>query len=129
VATLGTVGTAKMTSYNFLKLPQYILKRPWYSKPKTLYLYLYLLSNKSYLEKTLINDIPLLKDQLLTSSNSLEKALKFTKAEIATALKNLKATNDIAIKGTNKYSIITLLFEENKEQEISDKALVEEHLE
>jgi hypothetical protein len=125
VATLGTIGTIKMTPYKFSQFPNYITKRPWFLKSKTLMLYMYLLSNKSYLEKTLINNIPLLKDQLLTSSNSLEKALKLTKAEITTAIKNLKATNDIAIKGTNKYSIITLLFEKdkNKEQETGDEAL------
>jgi len=117
VATLGTIGTAKMTPYKFKKLPNYIFKRPWYSKPKTLYLYLYLLSNKSYLEKALIKTltgtITLEEDQLLTSINKLTEALKFTKKEIATALNHLKIAGDIKIKGTTKYSIITLLFEES----------------
>jgi len=113
-----------MTSYNFLKLPQYILKRPWFLKP-TLQLYLYLLSNKSYLEKTLINDIILEKDQILTSSRVLEKALKLTRQKVETALQHLKKTGDIEIKTTNKYSIITLLFEKNTQQEIGDKTLVE----
>ena len=129
MATLGTIGTAKMTPYKFKKLPNYIFKRPWYSKPKTLYLYLYLLSNKSYLEKALIKTltgtITLEEDQLLTSINKLTEALKFTKKEIATALNHLKIAGDIAIKPTIKYSIITLLFEEEEEgkQKTGDEAL------
>ena len=135
MATLGTIGTAKMTPYKFKKLPNYIFKRPWYSKPKTLYLYLYLLSNKSYLEKALIKTltgtITLEEDQLLTSINKLTEALKFTKKEIATALNHLKIAGDIEIKTTPKYSIITLLFEEEEEgkQKTGDEALGEEHLE
>ena len=120
-----------MTPYKFKKLPNYIFKRPWYSKPNSLRLYIHLLLNKSYLDRTLINNIPLLKNQLLTSSNSLEKALELTKTQIRTALNHLKIAGDIAIKPTTKYSIITLLFEEEEEgkQKTGDEALGEEHLE
>ena len=103
---------SKEVLFIFSQLPKYIKTKNWFLKPKTLRLYIYLLSNKSY-KKTLINNIPLLKDQLLTSINSLEKALKLTTKEIRTALKHLQETNDIAIKPTTKYSIITLLFEES----------------
>ena len=64
-----------MTSYNFLKLPKYITSRYWCSKP-TLNLYVYLLSQATYLEKTTINNIVLNKHQILTSSKALESALK-----------------------------------------------------
>jgi biotin operon repressor len=115
---------SKEVLFIFSQLPKYIKTKNWFLKPKTLRLYIYLLSNKSY-KKTLINNIPLLKDQLLTSINSLEKALKLTTKEIRTALKHLQETNDIAIKPTPKYSIITLLFEEEKEgkQKTGDEAL------
>ena len=104
---------SEIVSYRYVKLPKYIAKRPWYSKPNSLRLYIHLLLNKSYLDRTLINNIPLLKNQLLTSSNSLEKALELTKTQIRTALNHLKIAGDIKIKGTTKYSIITLLFEES----------------
>jgi len=104
---------SEIVSYRYVKLPKYIAKRPWYSKPNSLMLYIHLLLNKSYLDRTLINNIPLLKNQLLTSSNSLEKALELTKTQIRTALNHLKIAGDIKIKGTTKYSIITLLFEES----------------
>jgi len=103
----------EIASYRYVKLPNYILKRSWFVKPNSLMLYNYLLLKKSYLYRTLINNIPLLKNQLLTSSNSLEKALKLTKTQIRTALNHLKTAGDIKIKGTTKYSIITLLFEES----------------
>ena len=102
----------EIVSYRYVKLPKYIAKRPWYSKPNSLMLYIHLLLNKSYLDRTLINNIPLLKNQLLTSNDALTKALKLTTKEIRTALKHLQETNDIEIKTTPKYSIITLLFEE-----------------
>ena len=111
-----------MTSYNFLKLPKYITSRYWFVKP-TLNLYVYLLSQATYLEKTKINNIVLDKHQILTSSKTLESALKLTSREVRTALEHLKKTGDIKITTTNKYSIITLLFEENDKQKTGDEAL------
>jgi len=115
VATLGTIGTAKMTPYKYSQFPKYILKRPWYSKPNSLRLYIYLLLEANYQDNYKSNNIPLLKNQLLTSSNSLEKALELTRQKVETALETLKKTGDIEIKTTPKYSIITLLFD-NKQK-------------
>ena len=111
-----------MTPYNFLPLPKYITSRYWYLKP-TLNLYVYLLSKATYIEKTTINNIVLNKHQILTSSKALESALKLTSREVRTALEHLKKTGDIEIITTNKYSIITLLFEENDKQKTGDEAL------
>lgn len=101
----------EQASFSFLKLPKYITSRYWYSKPNTLYAYLYLLSQATYLEKTKINKIVLNKHQILTSSKALESALKLTRTKVRTVLEHLKETGDIEITTTNKYSIITLLFE------------------
>ena len=70
-----------MTSYNFLKLPKYITARYWFVKP-TFNLYVYLLSQATYLEKTKINNIVLNKHQILTSSKALESALKLTAGDL-----------------------------------------------
>ncbi len=113
MATLGTVGTIKMTPYKYSQFPKYILKRPWFLKPNSLRLYIYLLLEANYQDNYKSNNITLLKDQLLTSNDALTKALKLTTKEIRTALKHLQETNDIEIKTTPKYSIITLLFEES----------------
>ena len=112
-----------MTSYNFLKLPKYITSRYWFVKPTSIQLYVYLLSQATYLEKTKINKIVLNKHQILTSSKALESALKITRQKVETALEHLKKTGDIKITTTNKYSIITLLFEENTQQKTGDEAL------
>jgi len=114
VATLGTVGTAKMIPYKFSILPKYIKTRNWFLKPNSLMLYIHLLLEANYQDNYKSNNITLLKDQLLTSNDALTKALKLTTKEIRTALKHLQETNDIEIKTTNKYSIITLLFEATK---------------
>ena len=112
-----------MTSYNFLKLPKYITARYWFVKPTSIQLYVYLLSQATYLEKTKINNIVLNKHQILTSSKALESALKLTSREVRTALEHLKKTGDSEMITTNKYSIITLLFEENDKQKTGDEAL------
>ena len=71
-----------MTSYNFLKLPKYITARYWFVKPTSIQLYVYLLSQSTYLEKTKINKIVLNKHQILTSSKALESALKLTAGDL-----------------------------------------------
>ena len=111
-----------MTSYNFLQIPKYITSRHWFLKP-TLNLYVYLFSKATYIEKTTINNIVLNKHQILTSSKALESALKLTRKQVITALEHLKKTGDIKITATNKYSIITLLFEENDKQKTGDEPL------
>ena len=100
----------EQASFSFLKIPKYITSRHWFLKP-TLNLYVYLLSKATYQDKTTINNISLDKHQILTSSKALESALKLTSREVRTALEHLKKTGDIKITTTNKYSIITLLFE------------------
>ncbi len=122
MATLGTIGIVKMTPYKFSQFPKYILKRPWFLKPNSLRLYIYLLLEANYQDNYKSNNITLLKDQLLTSNDALTKALKLTTGQIRTALKHLQETNDIEIKTTNKYSIITLLFE--GKEKTGDEALV-----
>ena len=112
-----------MTSYNFLKLPKYITARYWFIKPTSIQLYVYLLSQATYQDKTTINNISLDKHQILTSSKALESALKLTRKQVITALEHLKKTGDIKITTTNKYSIITLLFEEKGQQKTGDEAL------
>jgi len=123
VATLGTIGTVKMTPYKFSQLPKYIKTKNWFLKPNSLMLYIYLLLEANYQDNYKSNNITLLKNQLLTSNDALTKALKLTTGQIRTALKHLQETNDIEIKTTPKYSIITLLFD-NK-QKTGDEALAE----
>jgi len=50
----------------------------------------------------------LLPGQLITGRMKLSQQLKLTEREIRTVFKRLKTTNEIAIKTTNRFSIITI---------------------
>lgn len=56
----------------------------------------------------------------VTGRKELSKQLMMTEQEIRTALKHLKSTNEITIKTTNKYSIITIvnydLYQQNNQE-------------
>ncbi|MBQ8057075.1 MAG: hypothetical protein IJ275_01930, partial [Ruminococcus sp.] len=47
--------------------------------------------------------------QLVTGRKKLSEALKMSEREVRTALNHLKSTNDITIRTTSKYSIITIV--------------------
>lgn len=56
----------------------------------------------------------------VTGRKELAKQLMMTEQEVRTALKHLKSTNEITIKSTNKYSIITIvnydLYQQNNQE-------------
>ncbi len=50
----------------------------------------------------------ILRGQLLTGRKQLSKELKLSEKQIRVALNHLKTTSEVAIKTTNRYSIITI---------------------
>jgi len=97
-----------MWDKGFILLPRSIGSWRWYRKPKTFRLFLHLVLSANIADFE-FEGITLHRGQLVTSRESLSRETGLTEQEVRTALKHLKSTNDITIKTTSRYSIITVI--------------------
>jgi hypothetical protein len=93
---------------NFKINPLKLLKdRNWYTKPYTIQLFIHLFINANTEDET-INGIEIKRGQLITTNKALKKETCISDRSIRTCLTRMIQTNDVTIKSTNKYSIITI---------------------
>lgn len=92
----------------YVKFYRKFTKWEWYqdNNTKSLFIHLLLLAN---FEKKEWRGIVIDKGQLITGRKKLAKELNLSEQQIRTSLLRLKSTNNITIKSTNKFSIITVI--------------------
>lgn len=91
----------------FVKLPRSILEWEWHSDPNTIAVYTTILLLAKW-QPCRQNGYELNRGQLLITVAKLGEYCGLSVQQTKTALERLKSTNKITIKGTNKFSIITL---------------------
>lgn len=92
----------------WIKLHRKFIEWEWYDDLKTKHLFLHLLLSANHKDKSW-RGIMIKRGQLLTGRKKLAENAKLSEQSIRTSLKRLKSTNEISIKSTSKYSIITLM--------------------
>jgi hypothetical protein len=91
----------------YIKIWRKLLEWEWFLKPETLQVFLYLLLKANYKESKFMG-YTVNRGQIVTGRNSLSEKLTLSPRTVRTSLERLKTTNEITIKTTNKFSIITL---------------------
>ena len=98
----------------FIKLFRKLKDWKWYTHPTTMRVFIHLLLSAAWEDKN-VNGVYIKRGQVLTTWKEIAEDLKLynknnkpSRQPVRTALKNLKLTNDITIKKTNKGSIITI---------------------
>ena len=92
---------------SFIKLDRKIAEWEWFTDSNTLKLWIYLLVNAQYQDSS-YKGIEVKRGQLITGRKKLAEQLEMSEQQIRTCLDHLQATNEITIKPTNKYSLITI---------------------
>lgn len=92
----------------WIKLHRKIAEWEWYNDANTLRLFLHLLINANH-EPKRWHGMVIDKGQIVVGRKDLAKKLKVGEQSVRTSLNRLKSTNEITIKSTNKYSIVTIL--------------------
>lgn len=110
-----------MLNKGFIKLHKKLTDWEWYSDANTFRLFMHLLLTAEYKPKKYKGVIVPIGSSV-TGRDALSKVLCLTPQQIRTALNKLKSTNEITIKTTNKFSIITL----SKWLDYQDKITIEE---
>lgn len=89
--------------YTYRKL----LDWEWFKDSHTLHVFMFLLLNANWTTSKW-KGLELLPGQLITSVNSICIGTGLTPRSVRTCIKRLISTNEIAIKTTNKYTLVTI---------------------
>ena len=93
---------------SYIKLDRRITEWEWFTDGNMLKLWIYLLTNAKYQDCS-YKGIDLKRGQLATGRKKLAEALEMSEQQVRTCLDRLQSTNEITIKTTNKYSVITIV--------------------
>ena len=96
-----------MLEAGYIKLWRSLLKWEWYSDANVSRLFIHLLLTANY-EDTTWRGETIHRGQRLTSVAKLAEETGLTTKEVRTALGKLTRTNELTIRTTNKYSVITI---------------------
>jgi biotin operon repressor len=83
------------------------MKWEWYTDPNTFRLFFHLVLSANH-EKGRWKGIDIERGQHVTSSDKLAFQLELSRQQIRTSLKKLESTQEITIKTTNRYTVITI---------------------
>ena len=96
-----------MNDGGFVKLYRKMVSWGWYTDGNTFRVFLHLLLTASY-EDNEFRGHKIRAGQVVTGRKRLAADLGMSERAVRTALNHLKSTNEITIKSTNKFSIITI---------------------
>lgn len=93
---------------SYIKLDRGISEWEWFTDGNMLKLWIYLLVNAQYQDGS-FKGIEVKKGQVITGRKKLARVLNMSEQQIRTCLEHLESTNEITIKPTNRYSLITIV--------------------
>jgi len=97
-----------LDNQGWIKLHRKFLEWEWANMPEMVSIFIHLLLRANY-EDGKWRGISIKRGQFITGRNTLSKTTGLSVQSVRTCLERLKSTNEITIKSTNKFSIITIL--------------------
>jgi len=94
--------------YGYIKLHRKMLDWEWHSEPNTFSVFMHLLLLARF-DSGNWKGVHLEPGQLITGRKALSQMTGISEQGIRTCLERLKSTNEITIKSTNKFSVITIV--------------------
>jgi predicted transcriptional regulator len=92
----------------WIKLHRQFSEWEWFTDAHTLQVFMYLLIKANHKPAHKYRGVQLAPGQLITGRKAIAQATGLTEQKVRTALKRLKSTNEITVKPTRKFSIVTL---------------------
>ena len=106
--SFGIVERSENLNDGFIKIYRSLMDWEWYKDANTTRVFLHLLLNANWENSRYRgHDVP--RGSLVCGRKKLAKDLYMTEQEIRTSINHLKSTNEITIKSTNRFSIITIV--------------------
>lgn len=110
-----------MLEYGYIKIYRKITNWEWYSETNVFKVFLHLLITVNYEDKTWKGTV-IKRGQRAVTISQLANELSLSQQQTRTALNKLKSTNDITIKTTSKYSVISVSnYDEYQDQQQTEQ--------
>lgn len=113
-----------MDNQGWIKLHRSLLDWQWASDPNVFLVFIRLLLKANHKENTW-KGIKIARGQVVTGRHELAKEIGISERNVRTALTKLKSTNELTIKPTNKYSVISINnynhYQQTDQQEANDR--------
>lgn len=93
---------------SFIKIYRKLLDWEWFNDSKTLHLFIYFLLKANY-KNSRWRGVDVNRGQLIFGRNQASADTGISTQSIRTSIERLKSTNEITIKSTNKYSVVTIV--------------------
>lgn len=93
---------------NWITLHRKLMKWEWYTDSQMLHLFIHLLLSANHEDGSWRGNL-IKRGQLITGRKALSANTGISEQSIRTCLERLKSTNEITIKSTSKFSLVTLL--------------------
>ncbi len=93
---------------SYIKILRKLLKWEWFNDSKMVHIFIYFLLSANHTSAKW-RGISVDRGQLITGLNSIKKSTGLSVRSIRTCIDRLKSTNEITIKSTNKFSIISIV--------------------
>lgn len=97
-----------MSSNGYVKLFRKMVDWEWYGDPNTKAVFLHLLLTANY-KRTRYKGVTLKPGQTVIGRKALAEELGMSEQNVRTSLNHLKSTNEITIKATNRFSVVTIV--------------------
>ena len=97
----------QMDNNGYIKLYRSMIDWEWYSDINTQAVFIYLLLNANW-EDSRYRGHLIPKGSLVTGRKVIAETLGMSEQNVRTSLEHLKSTNEITIKSTNKFSVVTI---------------------
>ena len=97
-----------MASNGYIKLHRKLLDWGWYKDPNTKAVFLHLLLTANFTESEYMG-VKIYPGQTVIGRKALAETLGMSERNVRTALNHLKSTNEVTIKVTNKFSVVTIV--------------------
>lgn len=91
----------------WIKLHRKLKEWEWYNDSQMVHLFIHLLFGANY-EAKQWKGVTVNRGQIITGRKQLSKETGISEQSIRTCMERLKSTNELTIKSTNRYSIITI---------------------
>ena len=105
--------------HGWLKIHRRIQHWKWFSDPKTLSVFLYLLL-RANIKSSYFNGRLIRRGQVVTSYNSISAATGMSVSSARRAVENLVSTGEIKTQKTNQFNIITIVKYETYQEKYAD---------
>lgn len=97
-----------MAGNGYIKLFRKMVDWGWYKDANTMRVFMHLLLTANYAETEYMG-MTIHPGETVIGRKSLAKALGMSEKNVRTALNHLKSTNEVAIKTTNRFSVVTIV--------------------